>query len=103
MLIFLNLEPLVLPGVAKKGHIFEPKCLISITSLNYVRSSFCNLIYILDTFGEILWLRIPGNGQECEKIPGRCYARTFKKLSKYGQYIYRIVGNLVLITDLALK
>ena len=44
-------------------------------------------MYILDIFGEILWLRVPSNGQECEKNPGRCYARTSEKFSKYGQYI----------------
>ena len=54
-------------------------------------------------FGEILWLRVPSNGQECEKTSGRCYARTSQKFSKYGQYIYQIAGNLVLSTNLVLK
>ena len=57
----------------------------------------------MDIFGEILWLRVPNNGQECEKISGRCYARTSKNFSKYGQYIYQIAGNLVLSTNLVLK
>ena len=87
-------------------NFFEP-CQIIILMLNSCSAlNFQQFdLYILDTFGEILWLRVLSNSQECEKFSGRCYARTSKNFSKYGQYIYIKLLDLYLVlsTNLALN
>ena len=61
-------------------------------------------IYILDTFGEILWLWIPSNGQECEKfLAVAMHGHPKNYLNMVNIYVYQIAGNLVLSTNLAIK
>ena len=39
---------------------------------------FCPGSVYIDHIWRIFWLPFRSNGQECEKIPGRCYARSNK-------------------------
>ena len=73
--------------------LFERRNRAGATSFEVVRLNLTTKVQFLST------------ARNVKKIPGRCYARTSKRFSKYGQYIYiyQIAGNLVLSTNLALN